>query len=298
MANQIKVGNVEIRFVLDMLPPPRDPTVMFPTTTAQDWEPYHDALEDCQLQLYYGHFYLRSQGQTIMVDTGMGPGPHPSRDNRTGDMLNQLKISGVNPEDVDIVVMTHLHIDHVGWNLDYTSGGPTPYFPNARYLAPRLAWAHFLNPEFAPNAPCVRPPGGGGADDPGSVARKDRPEGEKSIRPGAEGVTLPPGFDDFPTGPGFDEIALPDAALFDQVAAAIQSLIDLEGTLRRIGQPEGGRGGEQIAGVLEAVFRHRHAVSAAHPAERSFAAAQRQGDGVVEDMGGLFRVERLARLRL
>ena len=155
MANQITVGNVEIRFVLDMLPPPRDPTVMFPTTETQDWEPYLDALEDRQLQLYYGHFYLRSQGQTIMVDTGMGPGPHPSRDNRTGDMLNQLKISGVDPEDVDLVLMTHLHIDHVGWNLDYTSGEPKPYFPNARYLAPRLDWEHFNKPEFLADAPWV-----------------------------------------------------------------------------------------------------------------------------------------------
>jgi len=155
MANQIKVGNVEIKFVLDMVPPPRDPSTMFPTTDAHDWEPYHDALEDCQLQLYYGHFYLRSLGQTIMVDTGMGPGPHESRGNRTGDMLNQLKISGVNPEDVDLVLMTHLHIDHVGWNLDYTSGEPKPYFPNARYLAPRLDWEHFIKPEFAANAPWV-----------------------------------------------------------------------------------------------------------------------------------------------
>ena len=120
MANQITVGNVEIKFVLDMLPPPRDPSAMFPTTDAHDWEPYHDALEDCQLQLYYGHFYLRTGGQTIMVDTGMGPGPHPSRANRTGDMLNQLKNSGVNPEDVDLVLITHMHIDHVGWNVDYS----------------------------------------------------------------------------------------------------------------------------------------------------------------------------------
>ena len=155
MANQIMVGAVEIKFVLDMLPPPRDPTVMFPTTEVRDWEPYHDAMENCQLQLYYGHFYLRSQGQTIMVDTGMGPGPHPSRDNRTGDMLNQLKISGVDPEDVDVVLMTHLHIDHVGWNLDYTSGEPKPYFPNARYLAPRLDWEHFNKPEFLADAPWV-----------------------------------------------------------------------------------------------------------------------------------------------
>ena len=155
MADQITVGNVDIKFVLDMLPPPRDPSVMFPTTDSHDWEPYHDALEDCQLQLYYGHFYLRSMGKTIMVDTGMGPGPHPSRANRTGDMINQLKISGVNPEDVDLVLITHMHIDHVGWNIDYSGSEPKPTFPNARYLAPQLDWDHFTKPEFAKDAPWV-----------------------------------------------------------------------------------------------------------------------------------------------
>ena len=155
MADQITVGNVDIKFVLDMLPPPRDPSVMFPTTDSHDWEPYHDALEDCQLQLYYGHFYLRSMGKTIMVDTGMGPGPHPSRANRTGDMINQLKIFGVNPEDVDLVLITHMHIDHVGWNIDYSGSEPKPTFPNARYLAPQLDWDHFTKPEFAKDAPWV-----------------------------------------------------------------------------------------------------------------------------------------------
>ena len=90
-----------------------------------------------------------------MVDTGIGPGPHPSRGNRTGDMLNQLKIAGVNPEDVDLVLITHMHIDHVGWNVDYTGSEPKPYFPNARYLAPQLDWDHFTKPEFAKDAPWV-----------------------------------------------------------------------------------------------------------------------------------------------
>ena len=90
-----------------------------------------------------------------MVDTGIGPGPHPSRGNRTGDLLNQLKIAGVNPGDVDLVLITHMHIDHVGWNIDYTGSEPKPYFPNARYLAPQLDWDHFTKPEFAKDAPWV-----------------------------------------------------------------------------------------------------------------------------------------------
>ncbi len=91
MPDKIRVGNVDIVAVLDMVPPPREPSMMFPTTSAQDWESHQDALEDGQLQLYYLHFFLRSQGKTIMVDTGMAPGPHPDRCNRTRDLINQLK---------------------------------------------------------------------------------------------------------------------------------------------------------------------------------------------------------------
>ena len=155
MPDNIRVGNVDIVAVLDMVPPPREPTMMFPTTSAQDWESHQDALEDGQLQLYYLHFFLRSQGKTIMVDTGMGPGPHPDRGNRTGDLINQLNIKGVDTADVDIVAHTHLHGDHVGWNIDYTNSQPAPTFPKARYLVPRLDWEHFTQSDVIGTAPQV-----------------------------------------------------------------------------------------------------------------------------------------------
>ncbi len=155
MPDNIRVGKVDIVAVLDMVPPPREPSMMFPTTTAQDWESHQDALEDGQLQLYYLHFFLRSQGKTIMVDTGMGPGPHPDRGNRTGDLVNQLKIKGVDTGDVDVVAHTHLHGDHVGWNIDNTNNPPAPTFPKARYLVPRLDWEHFTQPDVIGTAPQV-----------------------------------------------------------------------------------------------------------------------------------------------
>ena len=155
MPERIRVGNVDIVAVLDMVPPAREPCIMFPTTSANDWESHQNALEDGQLQLYYLHFFMRSQGKIIMVDTGMGPGPHPDRGNRTGDLLNQLKIQGVNTVDVDIVAHTHLHGDHVGWNVDHSNAQPTPTFPNARYLVPRLDWEHFTRPEVIGSAPQV-----------------------------------------------------------------------------------------------------------------------------------------------
>lgn len=155
MAGQITIGNVDIVAVLDMVPPPRDPWMMFPATSEPDWHDHQNALECGQLQLYYLHFFLRSEGKTIMVDTGMGPGPHPERGNRTGDLVNQLKLKGVNPDDIDVVAHTHLHADHVGWNVDYTGEEPAPTFPKARYLVPRLDWDHFTKPDVIGSAPQV-----------------------------------------------------------------------------------------------------------------------------------------------
>ena len=155
MAGQITIGNVDVVAVLDMVPPPRDPWMMFPTTAEPDWHDHQNALECGQLQLYYLHFFLRSEGKTIMVDTGMGPGPHPERGNRTGDLVNQLRLKGVNPEDIDVVAHTHLHGDHVGWNVDYTGEQPAATFPKARYLVPRLDWEHFTKPDVIGSAPQV-----------------------------------------------------------------------------------------------------------------------------------------------
>ena len=155
MPGRITVGNVDIVAVLDMVPPAREPNMMFTTTSSQDWDSHQDCLEEGQLQLYYLHFFLRSQGKVIMVDTGMGPGPHPDRGNRTGDLVNQLKNRGVETGDVDVVDHTHLHGDHVGWNVDYSGSQPAPTFPKARYLVPRLDWEHFTKPDVIGSAPQV-----------------------------------------------------------------------------------------------------------------------------------------------
>ena len=156
MQETISVGNVDIVALLDLIPPARATEDFFPDVPSSAWEPYKDeVLEKGNLQLYYGCFLARSNGKNVLVDTGIGPGPHPSRDNKKGNLINDLKRFGVDPSDVDIVVHSHLHIDHVGWNLDLTSDPPKPYFPNARYLVPRVDWDHFRKPENLINAPWV-----------------------------------------------------------------------------------------------------------------------------------------------
>ena len=167
MADKITVGNTEIIAVLDMVPPPRAPEMMFPDVPAEDWAPCQDILEQGQLQLYYGVWVIRPQGQTILVDTGMGPGPHPERGNRSGNLYEELRPilisadrsanTNVSPSDaVDIVIHTHLHGDHVGWNLRYSGGMAAPNFRRARYLVLKLDWEHFTKPEVLEAHPYIK----------------------------------------------------------------------------------------------------------------------------------------------
>ena len=88
-----------------------------------------------------------------MVDTGMGPGPHPTGGNRTGDLPNQLKIQGIDPQDVTAVVHTHLHSDHIGWNVTYKDGAPRLTFPRARHFIPRDDLEYFTLPEVLDSPP-------------------------------------------------------------------------------------------------------------------------------------------------
>lgn len=83
---------------------------------------------------------LRSAGRTVLIDTGVGNGRErpgsPQFHHWQGDFLGGLARAGIRPEDVDIVVNTHIHADHVGWNTTRSDGEWIPTFPRARYLVP------------------------------------------------------------------------------------------------------------------------------------------------------------------
>ena len=90
-------------------------------------------------------------GKTIIVDTGVGADkarPHaPYFDRLKTPYLDRLRDAGVSPQDVDYVLHTHLHVDHVGWNTRLVDGRWTPTFPNARHLFSAKEYAYFTDPE-------------------------------------------------------------------------------------------------------------------------------------------------------
>jgi glyoxylase-like metal-dependent hydrolase (beta-lactamase superfamily II) len=94
-------------------------------------------------------FLVRTPRLTVLVDTCCGNGRHRGPDSpfdrlSTG-YLGELERAGVKPDGVDLVFCTHLHVDHVGWNVVERDGRFTPTFPNARYLFNREDFEHRLD---------------------------------------------------------------------------------------------------------------------------------------------------------
>ena len=160
--NVIRVGNVEILALSDgMLE--FDLCNFFPTIPADSWQPYESHLTDAhKVRFNLGSYLIRADGRTILVDTGLGPKPADAPDVPWGQLLHDFQANGVRPDEVEMVVMTHLHRDHVGWNLGFEGGRYLPTFPNARYWMSAKDWevCHQpdVQPQRFPNAPsCVWP---------------------------------------------------------------------------------------------------------------------------------------------
>ncbi|GGV04798.1 MBL fold metallo-hydrolase [Streptomyces albospinus] len=91
-------------------------------------------------------FAVEAGGLRIVVDTGIGNGKtraNPAWNGLDTDFLERLTAAGFPPESVDLVITTHLHTDHVGWNTRLAGEDWVPTFPNARYVTSRTEWDHW-----------------------------------------------------------------------------------------------------------------------------------------------------------
>ena len=90
---------------------------------------------------------IRTRHHTILIDTCVGD--CKQRAVPTFHMLNSpwrsnLAAAGVHPDQVDFVMCTHLHVDHVGWNTQLLDGRWVPTFPNARYIFGRTEFNRWM----------------------------------------------------------------------------------------------------------------------------------------------------------
>ena len=124
----------------------------FPTSTPEGLAAHADwmapwALDDAgNLKISIQALCVESEGHKIVVDTCVGQRTLPdmfASMSDDGSFLTALADAGFAREDVDAVICTHLHFDHVGWNTMWVDDAWVPTFPNARYVLARPEFEHW-----------------------------------------------------------------------------------------------------------------------------------------------------------
>jgi glyoxylase-like metal-dependent hydrolase (beta-lactamase superfamily II) len=140
----MQLGSVTVTRIEDFHGLGLRPEVMFPALESRMWHEGPDWLQrfvdlaENRLRTSIHSWLVRTPHHTILVDSCIGnhkPRPSlPHFDMRNAPWLERLRAAGVAPEEVDFVLCTHLHADHVGWNTQLRDGRWVPTFPNAKYL--------------------------------------------------------------------------------------------------------------------------------------------------------------------
>lgn len=111
-----------------------------------------DDIEDGgkSLRLSIHTWVVRTPDHLILVDTGSGNDKERPRNAifhcQTIPFIARLRAAGVDPDAVEFVFNTHLHVDHSGWNTRLENGRWVPTFPNARYVFPRVECEYYASP--------------------------------------------------------------------------------------------------------------------------------------------------------
>ncbi len=159
----IRLGRMRVHKVHEM-DSPVPLLSQLPGTTADDlkrlltWYDQPDEITadpETSLMTFSVHSWvIEIDGRTIMIDTC--DGNHKNRSLEAvhqldTDYLGNLRRAGFAPEDIDMVMCTHLHFDHVGWNTRLENGKWVPTFPKARYVFGKRDYEYFqANPPGEP----------------------------------------------------------------------------------------------------------------------------------------------------
>jgi glyoxylase-like metal-dependent hydrolase (beta-lactamase superfamily II) len=148
------IGEIEVLRVEESLGPGFQPNMLLPDWNREAIEPdlhwlapdYYDPVKDRLISSIHS-WVLRTRHHTILIDTCVGNHKHRPEQPRF-HMLDRpymanLAAAGIRPADVDFVMCTHLHVDHVGWNTRLENGRWVPTFPNAKYVFSKIDRDYF-----------------------------------------------------------------------------------------------------------------------------------------------------------
>ena len=151
---QFTIGKATITRVEEVYGATYPATQIFPDLSPEivaehaSWlAPNHYEAEIGLIKLSVHSWLLKIGGQTILIDACCGnnkvkPG-RPFWNMMNQPYLERLAAAGARPDEIDLVMCTHLHHDHVGWNTQQRDGRWVPTFPNARYLFSKPDFEYF-----------------------------------------------------------------------------------------------------------------------------------------------------------
>jgi glyoxylase-like metal-dependent hydrolase (beta-lactamase superfamily II) len=146
-----KIGNFEVARVLDGYLLGDTAQVFFPDFDREALKPHKHWLcpthyddESGRIPMPVHSWLIRLGDKIVLIDTGLGNDkirPDKSEMHLLNTRyLERMAEFGIRPEEIDYVLHTHLHVDHVGWNTRLENGRWVPTFPNARYVLSRTEY--------------------------------------------------------------------------------------------------------------------------------------------------------------
>lgn len=153
MKTTFTLGDLTIHRIIEKQEPFRPALSLFPDLTTEQlaesrsWICPTSLTSDDEVIMCFQSYVVRTPHHTILIDTGIGNDKEisrvPSMHKKTDDTYMQaLAAHGLTVNDVDYVLFTHLHVDHVGWNTRLENGRWVPTFPKARYLFTKKEYDH------------------------------------------------------------------------------------------------------------------------------------------------------------
>jgi glyoxylase-like metal-dependent hydrolase (beta-lactamase superfamily II) len=141
---RISIGDFELTALSDGLYP-LDGGALFGIVPKVLWSRKVAANDKNLVPVGLNSVLLRTGDKNILIETGIGNKLNQKMIEIYGqpaELLNQLNATGLSPDDIDIVINSHLHFDHCGWNTIRRNGAISPTFHKATYYVQEGEWKH------------------------------------------------------------------------------------------------------------------------------------------------------------
>lgn len=131
-----------------------DGGAMFGVVPKPLWSKKYPCNDKNQIELRSDPILIQADGKSILVESGLGNGKLDKKQKRNfgvleeSNVIQDLAVLGLSPEDIDYILMTHLHFDHACGLTKPADGGFVSVFPNAKIIASAIEWEEMRNPNI------------------------------------------------------------------------------------------------------------------------------------------------------